>query len=107
MKTFLLLTGSGPILILTSHPSLDDEVCLAKLKHKGIDKCIAHELPLEQVKERYGGHFQTVLMDLHETDDLRVLDINGQRVFNLFRLKELGPALILEPDGATTKVFMD
>ena len=33
--------------------------------------------------------------DLHETDDLRVLDFNGQRVFQLFRFDELG-ALILQ-----------
>jgi hypothetical protein len=34
--------------------------------------------------------------DLHESDDLRVLDYNGQRAFNLFRFDEIGPATLYE-----------
>ena len=34
--------------------------------------------------------------DLHETDDLRVLDFNGQRVFQLFRFDELGAPILQE-----------
>ena len=45
--------------------------------------------------------------DLHETDDLRVLDINGQRVFGLFRLDELGEPFIYEPETRKQKVYMD
>jgi len=30
------------------------------------------------------------MQDLHETNDLRVLDFNDERAFRLFRLKELG-----------------
>ena len=33
---------------------------------------MAYELPLGLAKKRYGGHFATVVNDLHETDDLRV-----------------------------------
>jgi hypothetical protein len=55
MKSHLLLTASGPLLILTSVES-----------------------------------------DLHETDDLRVLDFNGQRVFQLFRFDELGAPILQE-----------
>ena len=47
-------------------------------------------------RERYGGHFQAVESDLHETDDLRVLDFNGQRVFQLFRFDELGAPTLQE-----------
>jgi hypothetical protein len=47
-------------------------------------------------RERYGGHFQAVESDLHETDDLRVLDFNGQRVFQLFRFDELGAPILQE-----------
>jgi hypothetical protein len=50
------------------------------------------------VKERYGGHFQTVVNDLHETDDLRVLDVNGHRVFDLFKLDGLGAPFVHESD---------
>ncbi len=48
--------------------------------------------------ERYGGHFEVVLRDLHESDDLRVLDFNGERAFRLFRLAELGSPIIYEEE---------
>jgi hypothetical protein len=72
-----------------------------------VDKFIAYELPLAQVQERYGGHYQAVLNDLHETDDLRILDFNGHRVFQLFRLNELGAPHVHEPDGMKSKVYVD
>jgi len=36
------------------------------------------------------------MQDLHETDDLRVLDFNGERAFRLFRLKEFGAPVMFE-----------
>ena len=96
MKALMIITGSGPMLVLTSHRAPDDEVFLGKLKAKGIEKFLAYELPLEEVKERYGGHFQTVVNDLHESDDLRVLDVNGHRVFELFELDKLGTPFVHE-----------
>jgi hypothetical protein len=74
MKSLLLLTASGPLLVLTSHESLRDPKLLDALKGRGIGKFVAFEVPLTLAKERYGGHFQVVENDLHETDDLRVLD---------------------------------
>ena len=103
MKAFLLYTASGPVVILSSHESPADEVFLGKLRAKGVDKFLAFELPLE----RYGGHYQTVLNDLHETDDLRILDVNGQRVFQLFPLNALGVPHVHDPTGMKTKVYMD
>ncbi len=102
MKTVMLFTGSGPVVILTSHDSVTDPALLEKLKAKGIERFFAYDLPLDVAKERYGGHFQTVLSDLHETDDLRVLDYNGERAFALFRLDELGPPVICDPRSADT-----
>ncbi|MDH3430887.1 MAG: cytosolic protein [Gammaproteobacteria bacterium] len=99
MKVAMLFTGSGPIVILTSHESVTDNVLLEKLRAKGIERFLAYELPLDLAKERYGGHFATVLNDLHETDDLRVLDYNGERAFALFRLNELGSPVIYDPAG--------
>ena len=98
MKAYLLFTASGPVVILSSHESPTDEVFLAKMKAKGVEKFIAYDLPWDEVKTRYGGHFQTVLNDLHESDDLRMLDFNGQRVFQLFRLDQLGKPYIHESD---------
>lgn len=81
MKSLLLLTAGGPLLILTSHESLQDQKLLEVLRQKGIGKFVAFEVPLSLARERYGGHFHAVESNLHETDDLRLLDFNGQRVF--------------------------
>ena len=96
MKSFLLMTGSGPIVILTSHESIADATLLEKLLVKGIDKFVAYEVPYNLATERYGGHFSVVANDLHETDDLRVLDYNGERAFRLFSFTELGEATLYE-----------
>lgn len=97
MKAMMLITGSGPLVILTSHDSVTAPAMLEKLRAKGVERFFAHEIPLDLARRRYGGHFQTVLNDLRETDDLRVLDYNGERAFGLFRLDELGPLIVHEP----------
>jgi hypothetical protein len=92
MKSILLFTGSGPLVVLTSHESLVAPTLIGKLSAKGIDKFIAYEIPLDLARQRYGGHFDVVVRDLHESDDLRILDYNGERAFRLFRFDELkGP----------------
>ena len=96
MKAALLFTGSGPIVILTSHPALQDARLLEKLRAKGIDKFIAYEIPIDLAKGRYAGHFDMVMRDLSQTDDLRVLDFNGERAFRLFKFSELGGPIIQE-----------
>ncbi len=100
MKVVLLFTGSGPVVIVTSYAEITSPMLLEKLRAKGIDKFIAYEIPVELARQRYGGHFQVVMQDLHETDDLRVLDFSGERAFRLFHLRELGPAVMFEGDGA-------
>lgn len=96
MKIALLNTGSGPLVIATSYGSFTDPGLIEKLKAKGIDKFIAYELPLALAKERYAGHFDIAMQNLHETDDLRVLDFNGERAFRLFHLDELGAPIMFE-----------
>jgi hypothetical protein len=97
MKAALLFTGSGPIVILTSHAKVTDPQLIAKLRAKGIDKFIAYEIPMELAKQRYDGHFDMVMRDLSQTDDLRVLDFNGERAFRLFKIAELGTPIVHEP----------
>lgn len=96
MKAIMLLTGTGTLVILTSYGDITDPQLLARLDGKGIRKFIAYEVPIELAEQRYGGHFQSVLQNLHETDDLRVLDYNGHRAFELFRFDELGEPVIHE-----------
>lgn len=91
MKAYMLFTGGGPIVVLTSHASATDPTLLEKLAAKGINKFIAYEIPVDLARQRYGTHFSVVQGDLRETDDLRVLDYSGDRAFNLFRFDELGP----------------
>jgi hypothetical protein len=97
MKAFMLFTGSGPLVVLTSHEAITALGLLDKVAAKGIDTFIAHEVPLPLARERYGGHVDVVTRDLHESDDLRILDYNGQRAFRLFRLAELGSPILHEP----------
>lgn len=90
MRAYAVFTGSGLIVVLTSHSSVTHPALLEKLEAKGICKFIACEIPVDLAHERYGAHFDVVVRDLRETDDLRVLDYNGHRAFSLFRLSELG-----------------
>jgi hypothetical protein len=66
MKAFLLMTGSGPLIILTSHDDIENSILLDKLLAKGIEKFIAYEVPFDLARQRYGGHFTIVANDLHE-----------------------------------------
>jgi hypothetical protein len=99
MKAYMLITGSGPLVILSSHTSIEDPVLVEKLAAKGIDKFLSYEVPIELAKERYGNHFTVVAHDLYETDDLRVLDYNGERAFRLFSFAELGETTAHDASG--------
>jgi hypothetical protein len=107
MKALLLMTASGPLVVLSSLGTLDDDVLIGKLRAKGVEKFMAYELPLEDVERKYGGHFHAVVNDLHQSDDLRVLDFNGHRIFDLFRLGGLGEPFVYDPTGAQTRVYLD
>ena len=96
MRVYFLYTASGPLVILTSYESAEAPELLDRLRSKGIDKFIANEVPVELAKLRYGAHFDVVCQDLHETDDLRVLDYNGQRAFKNFAFSELGAPIYHE-----------
>jgi len=90
MKAALVFTGSGPILVLTTYESFAAPGFIEKLEAKGLSKFIAHEVSVDLAKKKYGQHFDVVMKDVKETDDLRVLDYNGHRVFHNFSFKDLG-----------------
>jgi len=98
MKAGIFFTGSGPIVIVTSHGSFGDPKFIDKLTAKGLKKFIAYEVPVDEVRKKYGKHYDLIMKDLHQTDDLRVLDYDGHRVFNNFTLKDLGQPLYNEPE---------
>ncbi len=96
MKAGIFFTGTGPILILTTYESLIDPKFAEKLAQKGIKKYIACEVSEELVKQKYGKHFNVIMGDLKQTDDLRVLDYDGHHVFYNFSLKEIGEPVFHE-----------
>lgn len=103
MNVFILFAGSGPLVILTSHDSIEEQVLLEKLAAKGIDKFLAYGIPLSLAKQRYGLHFDVVAHGLSETDDLRVLDFDGTRALRLFDFAEMTGPIIHEPTRATER----
>ena len=97
MKAYMVMNGSGPIVVLTNHSSILDRDALRQLAEKDINKFIAYEISVDLAERRYGTHFSVVKGDLRETDSLRVLDEDGERAFKLFHFDELGPSLSYEP----------
>jgi len=96
MKAGIFFTGSGPILVLTSYDSLTDPKLAEKMQAKGIAKFIAYEVPVESLKSKYGTHYDAVMTDLKQEDDLRVMDYDGHHIFHSFSLRELGTPVIHE-----------
>ncbi len=90
IRAYLIFTGSGPILILSTYPSLTDERLVSKLRYKGIDKFIAYEVDMAAVRDRYADSFDSVTRDLGEVEDMRVLDFNGHQIMANFSLDKLG-----------------
>jgi hypothetical protein len=89
-RAYLIFTGSGPILVLSTYPSLTDDRLVAKLRYKGIDKFIAYQVSLAAVEARYPNAYPTVNADLSSEEDIRVLDFNGHQIMANFSLDELG-----------------
>lgn len=96
MKAALLFSGVGSMVILTSHKSPEDEALLTRLGRKGVKRFIAFEVPVEVAREKYGVHFDIVSRDLHETDDLRLLDFDGRRAMELLPFDVLGEPVFHE-----------
>ena len=92
MKAGVITGGSGAILIVTGRDSLEDPELVEALRQKGIDKYIGFEVPLDLVKQQYGQHYSVIMADRRQTDLLRVVDVNGQRIFRNFPLSAFGPS---------------
>ena len=90
MKAYIVFSGTGPILILTTYSELEHPQLVEKLRHKGIVKFIAYEVPVETVRRIYGVPFEVIATDLESSEDLRVLDFNGHHIFSRFSLTDLG-----------------
>lgn len=89
-KAYLIFTGTGPILLLCTYPSVTDQRLIDKLRYKGIVKFLAYEVDLAAVRERYAATYEEVAADLEGVEDIRVLDFNGHQIMANFSLEALG-----------------
>ena len=89
-RAYLIFTGTGPILILSTYPTLTDGRLVEKLRYKGIEKFIAYEVDLTAVSKRYPRSYAPTIADLGSDEDIRVLDFNGHQIMANFSLSELG-----------------
>jgi hypothetical protein len=93
IRALLIITGGGPMLILTSYPGPGDERLVEQLRLRGISRFLAYEIAVATVRERYPDSFDRVAQDLAETEDARVLDYNGHQIMAKFQHSELGRPL--------------
>lgn len=93
LRSYLIFTGSSPILVVSTYPKLTDERLLQKLRYKGIHRFIAYEVELDAVAGIYGDAYSAVATELGGEDhpqDLRVLDFNGHQIMANLSLDSLG-----------------
>jgi hypothetical protein len=98
MKAAIIFSGTGPILLLTSYDSITNPQFVEKLSTKGIKKFVAFEIPEDEIKEKYGTHYTSIMSDLKQTDDLRVLDYDGHHILMKFSVKKLTKPIYYESE---------
>jgi hypothetical protein len=90
IRAYIIFSGTGPILVLSTYSSLTEEGLVNKLQQKGIRRFIAYEVDIEAVQSRYEHVFESIARDLAESSDLRVLDFDGHQIMANFSVEELG-----------------
>jgi hypothetical protein len=90
VRAYVIFSGTGPILLLTTFPDLTDERLIRKLGQKGITKFIGYEVSVDHVRSVYGVPFQVISADLESSEDCRVLDFNGHHIFSSFSFADFG-----------------
>jgi hypothetical protein len=99
MKGILVFGSGGPLLLLSSYPTIDDPELVEKLRAKGLEKYIAYEVPIERCRDIYGRRYRENLRNLETSDDMRVLDFDGHHIFLHFSLRSLGTPYVIEGEG--------
>ena len=90
MKAFLILSEAEPALVMTGGSGLTHGSLVEGMRARGFEKFIAHEVPLERLRERYGLPLEVLEYDMRKGRSLRFLDSNGSHVFDNVRLTDLG-----------------
>ena len=92
-RAYIVFTGTGPILVLSTYNDLKDTRLLDKLRYKGITSFIAYRVELAAVRKRYEHSFENIAKDLADDEDIRVLDFNGHQIMANFSLEQLGESI--------------
>jgi hypothetical protein len=92
----MVLTEAGPLLVMTSSSCITGEALQKSLRHKGIDKFIAYEVPVDRLHEHYGLPFEVIAADIERGQNLRVLDFDGPHIFDRVAFSDLGQAIHCE-----------
>ena len=98
MTALLIFAECEPIIVVTSRAAIDDGRLAESLTRRGFSKFIAHEVPLEKLRLRYGVPFEVIEADVREGNDVRVLDFNGQNIFENLSLSDLGECIRYDPE---------
>ncbi|HVS16762.1 MAG TPA: hypothetical protein VMV46_22850 [Thermoanaerobaculia bacterium] len=93
IHALLIVSGSGPMLLLTSYPGPDDARLVEQLRLRGVSRFLAYEIPVDIVRQRYPESFDRVAFDLATVEEARVLDYNGHQIMAKFTHSELGQPL--------------
>jgi hypothetical protein len=96
MKTAMLVTDSGPLLVATACGSLGGPGFAQALHDKGIDKFIACEVSLDRCRRLYPHHFHRQSDDVPAETYVEVLDTDGRRIFLNFPFTESGAPLLVD-----------
>ena len=96
MKTFMVFTGTGPIMLVTKLTEMDVEAARAHMESKGIKKYIAYEVPYSRSEERYGTRLHAAVSRLANDEDIRVFDVDGHHAFTNFDFTEMGEPVYVD-----------
>lgn len=98
MTALLVFVECEPFIVMTSRAAVDDGRLAEVLTRRGFPKFIAHEVPLEKLRLRYGVPFEVIEADVREGNDVRVLDFNGNHIFEKLSLTDLGECIRHDPE---------
>jgi len=96
LKTFMIFTGTGPILVITRLNDMEGEVARRHMESKGIRKYIAYEVPYATAEERYGTRLHKAVDRLASEEDIRVFDVDGHHAFMVFDFTEMGEPVYVD-----------
>jgi len=102
MKAYVIFSSKEPVLVVTRQP-IRNEAVQDQLGRIGILKFIAREVPVPQLRRRYGRQFDVIEEAIRKGNDLRVLDFSGHRIFQNLPFSDFGPAYRREHSLAETE----